>query len=141
MKKNFSSNFPTSQCADFCEYFDPGNMDELDFDFCECFGQRNMHEFKSTINAIEFHLTHKDLVIDQSKNNFIFIRPPIIYDMIEIFNLHPILKNDRTSIYENESARFSVDKEVVRVLLFDENNQSLLEQIRSYFYGQEYAAI
>ena len=58
--------------------------------------------------------------------------------MVHKFNLNEVLKNTRTSIYQNEYARFSIDRQVVRVLLYDDQNIDLLEKIRNYFYGEEY---
>ena len=58
--------------------------------------------------------------------------------MVHKFNLNEVLKNKRTSIYQNEYVRVSIDKQVVRVLLFDEKNIDLLEKMRKYFYGEEY---
>ena len=54
------------------------------------------------------------------------------------FGLQKILSNDRTTIFQNDQMRFCVDKTVVRVLIFDENNKSLLENLRMFFYGEEY---
>ena len=71
-------------------------------------------------------------------NTFIFHLPVDSNDMIHNFKLHKILENSRTSIYQNNFARFSVDKNVVRVLVFDKNNFELSEQIKNYFYGEEY---
>ena len=124
MNKRFSSNFPTRHNNKFYRYTNS-----------------RMSQYQLSKKAVEFSASLKDQVISQLDNSFVFEMPDNIYDMISRFNLHQILKNDRTSIYENDSARFSVDKKVVRVLLFDENNKNLLEQIRSYFYGQEYDTI
>ncbi|MBD5395898.1 MAG: hypothetical protein HDR71_16925 [Lachnospiraceae bacterium] len=70
--------------------------------------------------------------------NCVFRLPANSNDMIYKFNLNQLLTNSRTSIYQNDFARFSIDNKVVRVLLFDENNIDLLEQIRTYFYGDAY---
>lgn len=71
-------------------------------------------------------------------NLFIFHLPEKPSEMIKKFNLHNIITNNRTSIFENDTARFSIDQKVVRVLLFDKNNKILLEEIRNYFYGEQY---
>lgn len=71
-------------------------------------------------------------------NSFVFHLPKDSDEMIHKFNLHNVLTNSRTSIFENDRARFSIDRKVVRVLLFDENNLTVLEEIRNYFYGEQY---
>lgn len=71
-------------------------------------------------------------------DSFVFRLPADNNDMIHKFKPKNILNNSRTSIYQNNFARFSIDKKVIRVLLFDENNKTLLEEIRNYFYGEEY---
>lgn len=68
----------------------------------------------------------------------VFHLPSNPADMVHTFNLNSVIKNARTSIYQNEYARFSIDKKVVRVLLYDDQNIDQLEKIRSYFYGEEY---
>ena len=74
-------------------------------------------------------------------NNYVFRLPNYSNDMIKTFNLNKVLSNSRTSIYQNCNARFSIDNNVVRVLLFDDNNLHLLEKIRTYFYGEQYEKI
>lgn len=71
-------------------------------------------------------------------NNFVFHLPKDSNDMIKTFKLNKVLSNSRTSIYQNNNVRVSIDSNVVRVLLFDENNINLLEKIRAYFYGEQY---
>lgn len=73
--------------------------------------------------------------------NCVFHLPSDPDDMVYKFNLKKIIKNPRTSIYQNEYARFSIDKKVVRVLIYDDKNVDLLEKIRRYFYGEEYERI
>lgn len=68
----------------------------------------------------------------------VFHLPSNPTDMVHKFNLNKVLKNSRTSIYQNEYARFSIDKKVVRVLLYDDRNIDFLEKIRIYFYGEQY---
>ncbi len=69
---------------------------------------------------------------------YVFHLPSDPNDMVHKFHLNKVLKNARTSIYQNEYARFSIDKQVVRVLLFDDQNIDILEKVRNYFYGEEY---
>lgn len=59
-----------------------------------------------------------------------------VYDLG--LNLKKVLSNDRTTIFQNSDMRLSVDKKHVRVLLFNNKNEMLLEYIREYFYGEEY---
>lgn len=124
MNKRFSSNYPARRNHAAYKY----NIGK-------------MYQNQLSKKAIELNISFKDQVLSQLDNSFVFEMPENVCDMISRFNLHLILKNDRTSIYENDSARFSVDQKVVRVLLFDENNKNLREQIRSYFYGQDQDAI
>lgn len=56
---------------------------------------------------------------------------------IHNFKLKKILSNDRTSIYENESMRFSFDRKVLRVLIFDANEDKV-NNLYNYFYGEQY---
>lgn len=59
-------------------------------------------------------------------------------NMIQTFDLHQITSNNRTSIFQNEEMRFCIDKKVVRVVLFDKDNEILLDKLRKYFYGEKY---
>ncbi|MEY8265145.1 hypothetical protein AALA79_02010 [Lachnospiraceae bacterium 64-25] len=68
----------------------------------------------------------------------VFHLPSDPKDMIHKFNLNEVLRNTRTSIYQNEYVRFSIDRQVVRVLLYDDQNVDIMEKVRSYFYGEEY---
>lgn len=68
----------------------------------------------------------------------VFHLPSDSKDMIHKFKLNKVLSNSRTTIYENGNMRLSVDRKVVRILLYNANDNVLLEQIRSYFYGEEY---
>lgn len=74
-------------------------------------------------------------------NNYVFHIPNDSSDMIHTFNLQPILSNERTSIYQNEFARFSIDRKVVRILLYNNSDCLLLQKIQNYFYGEQYARI
>lgn len=60
------------------------------------------------------------------------------FDIIHRFNLNKLLSNNRTSIYSNDEMRVSIDKKVIRVLIYDDRNITLLEKLRGYFYGDEY---
>ena len=62
-------------------------------------------------------------------------------ELIEVFNLKEILSNERTTIYKNDEMRLCVDKTVIRVKIFNEDNTELLENLRMYFYGDEYKLI
>lgn len=53
------------------------------------------------------------------------------------FCLVETLKNDRTSIWENDDVVFSVDKRVIRVFLYDGENKLLIKRIKDFFYGKE----
>lgn len=68
----------------------------------------------------------------------VFHLPSNPADMIHTFNLSKVIKNTRTSVYQNKDVRFSIDQKVVRVLLYDDQNAELLEKIRCYFYGENY---
>ena len=72
---------------------------------------------------------------------YVFNLPNDSTDMIHTFNLKLLLENTRTSIYQNESARFSIDSDVVRILLYNNNDKITLEKVRNYFYGAEYEQI
>lgn len=56
-------------------------------------------------------------------------------------DLKKILSNSRTVIYQSNEMRLSIDEKVVRVMLFDKNNDALLEKIREFFYGEKYAQL
>lgn len=71
-------------------------------------------------------------------NSYVFLLPNDSEDMIHKFNLKMVLSNSRTSIYQNEFARFSIDNKVVRVLIYNKDNNIQLEKIREYFYGDDY---
>ncbi len=58
--------------------------------------------------------------------------------IIKEFGLNLVLKNKRTSIYENEDVRFSFDKKVVRVLLYNNKNVELKQRIQNYFYEKQW---
>lgn len=62
-----------------------------------------------------------------------------IKEFISMFRLVKVLENDRTTIYENNEMRASIDSnKVVRVLVFKESNVELVELLREHFYGNEY---
>ena len=55
--------------------------------------------------------------------------------LITDFNLHHILTNDRTAIYENKDVRVSIDEMVIRVLVFKRYKRELTECVKEYFYN------
>lgn len=59
-------------------------------------------------------------------------------NIINVFDLHKIEENSRTTIFQNDEMRFSIDKKHVRVRFFGNDNQYLLEKLRNYFYGDTY---
>lgn len=67
----------------------------------------------------------------------VFHIPTDSNNIIARFKLKKIVSNDRTTIYENGNLRFSFDDKVVRVLFFDDK-QSTLDEVYSYFYGEQY---
>lgn len=72
--------------------------------------------------------------------HFVFLKPTDSKEnMLEHFNLHKILfSNDRTTIYQNDTMRFSIDESVVRVTIF-KTDDILVDKLRSFFYGKSYA--
>ena len=63
-------------------------------------------------------------------------------DLLLTFKLIKEFENDDKVIYENNDMRVSYDKGcVVRVLVFNGNNETLVEKLREYFYGEEYKNI
>ena len=72
--------------------------------------------------------------------DFVFLlQDNSVEDMVNTFGLEKVLSNERTDIYQNDDMKLSVDERVIRVILFDEKNISLLEKLREYFYGKEYS--
>lgn len=57
---------------------------------------------------------------------------------VDEFNLNFVFKNDRTAIYENDDVRFSFDKKVIRVLLYNGRNKELKHRIQDYFYEKQW---
>lgn len=73
--------------------------------------------------------------------NCVFRKPTVSNDNFNIihkFGLNKLLENKRTSIYSNEEMRVSIDKNVIRILIFDDKNTELLENLRGCFYGNDY---
>lgn len=73
-------------------------------------------------------------------NNYVFHLNEDSNEIIKKFELKKILSNNRTSIYQNDEMRFSFDKNVVRVLTFDDN-ENMKEKLYRYFYGKQYEQI
>lgn len=72
--------------------------------------------------------------------HLIFTRPFLFKEKIAIdeFGLNFVFQNDRTAIYENDDVRFSFDKKVIRVLLYDGRNKELKRRIQDYFYEKQW---
>ena len=72
--------------------------------------------------------------------HFVFLKPTDSKEnMLKHFNLHnPLLTNDRTTIYQNDTMRFSIDESVVRVTVF-KTDDILIDKLRSFFYGKNNA--
>lgn len=67
---------------------------------------------------------------------YVFHKPTAssgVFDIINKLNLNKLLENKRTSIYCNDQMRMSVDKKVIRVLVYDDKNTNLIEKIRGCF--------
>ena len=60
-----------------------------------------------------------------------------IEKLITDFNLHHILTNNRTVIYENKDMRVSIDKMVIRVMVFEGYKRELIERVKEYFYNNQ----
>ena len=88
------------------------------------YGYGREYHYKLLKNDIRLSVSLREQMVSQLDSCFVFEVPDNIYDMIERFRLRLILKNKRTTIYENDNARFSVDKKVIRVLLFDKQNNN-----------------
>ena len=69
--------------------------------------------------------------------SFVFYSPLDSGKVIKKFNLIKITSNDRTSIYQNDKMRFSFDKKVLRVLVFNDNKETT-NTLYNYFYGEQY---
>ena len=77
---------------------------------------------------------------EESKcEHLIFTRPFLFKEKMAIdeFGLNFVFQNDRTAIYENDDVRFSFDKKVIRVLLYDGRNKEL-NRIQDYFYEKQW---
>ena len=73
---------------------------------------------------------------------FVFRLPEGSKDnIIHGFNLKERLSNERTSIYENKDMRFSIDKKIVRVIIFNGDDYELQNKIQKYFYGGNYETV
>ena len=69
--------------------------------------------------------------------SFVFYSPLDSDKVIKKFNLKKITSNERTSIYQNDKMRFSFDKKVLRVLVFNDNKETT-NTLYNYFYGGQY---
>lgn len=78
--------------------------------------------------------------LNEPKCEFLTFIKPFHKEKIIIneFGLNLVFKNKRTSIYENEDMRFSFDKNVVRVILYNDKNIELKQKIRNYFYEKQW---
>ena len=75
------------------------------------------------------------------KSEYLLFTKPLFlkkYVVINEFNLKFVFENDRTAIYENDDVQFSFDKKVIRVLLYDSNNNELKNKIQDYFYEKKW---
>jgi len=72
--------------------------------------------------------------------NLVFKKPKmdITDELVYKFGLKYITKNLRTSIYGNSKVRFSIDSKVIRVNIFNEDDQGLKRIIQEYFYDKQY---
>lgn len=57
-----------------------------------------------------------------------------IDQLITDFALYHVLTNDRTAIYENNGMRVSIDRTVIRVMIFDCSDYELIRRVKDYFY-------
>jgi len=78
--------------------------------------------------------------INEPKCEYLYFIKPFHKEHIiaNEFGLNLVLKNKRISIYENEDVRFSFDKKVVRVLLYNNKNIELKQRIKNYFYEKQW---
>ena len=69
--------------------------------------------------------------------SFVFYSPLDSDKIIKKFNLTKTTSNERTSIYQNDKMRFSFDKKVLRILVFNDN-KDITNTLYNYFYGGQY---
>lgn len=69
--------------------------------------------------------------------SFVFYSPLDSDKIIKKFNLTKITSNERTSIYQNDKMRFSFDKKVLRILVFNDS-KDITNTLYNYFYGGQY---
>ena len=67
--------------------------------------------------------------------SFIFQLPLDSNQVLDKFKLKKIVSNERTTVYQNEKMRFSFDKCVLRILLFD---RDIIKNLYDYFYDEQY---
>lgn len=69
----------------------------------------------------------------------VFLRPKDLKEEIaRRFNLESIVANAETEIFQNDDMRFFVQKDIVYVTFFKRENENLIENVKGYFYGEEY---
>lgn len=55
------------------------------------------------------------------QNNYTLNKTKNIYSFLEQNNLQKTFKNYRTKIWENNEIQISIDKTIIRILIFDKN--------------------
>lgn len=68
--------------------------------------------------------------------SYIFQMPLDRQSIIDAFVLEKLMKNSRTTIYQNKFMRMAFDKKVVRVLVFHKD-KAIERKLYRYFYGME----
>ena len=72
----------------------------------------------------------------------VFLRPKDSKEEIaKRFKLKSIVKNQRAEIFQNDDMRFNVQNKVIYVTFFENENKTLIENVKNYFYGEEYERI
>lgn len=60
-----------------------------------------------------------------------------IENLVKEFSLNFVFTNTRTTIYENDNMRLSIDDTVMRVLVFEANDYKFIDRLKRYFYGDD----
>jgi hypothetical protein len=73
--------------------------------------------------------------------HLLFLKSPSFDDLrlqkiISEFNLVFDFKYDNTYMYECDDFRISIDLSVIRVIIYDSSNYSLIKKIKQIFYNQ-----